>query len=412
MPDTQPPMIPYRLAAETFGSEEMAAARAVLESGRLTMGPNVEAFEREFAAWAGAKHALMVNSGSSANLLAVDAMLRRSDRAGVWNPGDEVLVSALAWPTTIAPIAQLGLVPVLVDVDPKTLALDLESARRVLTDRTRGMFLVHILGRSPSMAPYLEFCKHHGLALIEDACESLGAHDDGTHVGLFGHVGTFSCYFSHHISTIEGGVLLTNDTALRDDLASLRAHGWIRDRTDRDAWKQRLDGLDDRFAFIMGGYNVRPTEIQAACGRVQLTKLDQMLKAREQLAETVAGWVAREVPWLRLVGADCIRPGGVLGRRQRSHSWMTLPFLLRDDAPLSVAEVQARLERAGVETRPIIAGNLARHPIARHLKARVAPSLERCDALLSRGFMVGCHPVPAPGSLATLEAALVGLGKL
>jgi len=162
----------------------------------------------------------------------------------------------------------------------------------------------------------------------------------------------------------------------------------------------------------MGGYNVRPTEIQAACGRVQLTKLDQMLKSREQLAETVSGWVARDVPWLSLAGADCIRPEGIASRRQRSHSWMTLPFLLRDDAPVSVTEVQTRLEQAGVETRPIIAGNLARHPIARHLRARIAPSLERCDALLKRGFMVGCHPIPAPGSLATLEHALAGLAKL
>ena len=401
----------YRLAADTIGEEELAAARAVLESGRLTMGANVQAFEHEFAAWTGAAHAIFVNSGSSANLITVDAMLRRSAGEAPWKAGDEVLVPALAWPTTVWPLVQLGLMPVLVDVDATTLAIDLDSAAAALSPRTRGMFLIHVLGRAPDMDAYTAFCRRHGLALIEDICESLGAHHGGRHAGRFGGMGTFSCYFSHHISTIEGGFVVTDDPELRDDLSSLRAHGWSRDRSDRAEWQARYPALDDRFIFVMGGYNVRATELQAAIGRVQLKKLDAMLVAREQLAARVHGLLERQVPWLELVGADCF-PVEAPTRRERRHSWMTLPLRLRADAPTSVAAVKQRLESMGVETRSIIAGNLGSHPAAARLPLRFAPSLATCDRLLERGFMIGCHPVATPGSLSTLEAALASLATL
>ncbi len=401
----------YRLAAETFDDEEIAAAKAVLDGGRLTMGANVEAFEREFADWTGAAHAVMVNSGSSANLLAVDAMLRRSTGKAPWSAGDEVLVPALAWPTTIWPLAQLGLVPVMVDVDRTTLAIDLDSARAALSPRTRGMVLIHVLGRAADMTVYSAFCERHGLSLIEDTCESLGAHHGGRHSGRFGAVGTFSCYFSHHITTIEGGVLITDDAALRDDLASLRAHGWARDRSDRAKWQENYPALDARFLFVMGGYNVRPTEIQAAIGRVQLRKLDAMLAARERLASEVHAFLTQSVPWLELIGADCL-PKGTTGRRERTHSWMTLAFRLKADAPVPVDAVKARLESKGVETRPIIAGNLSRHPAVSQFTIRLGASLRACDDLLASGFMIGCHPVAPPGSRETLSRALESLAAL
>ena len=146
------------------------------------------------------------------------------------------------------------------------------------------------------MNPYVDFCRQNDLVLIEDACESLGGHFAGRHVGTFGPMGAFSCYFSHHISTIEGGVVITSDAELFDDLQSLRAHGWIRDRGDAAYWKEQYPDIDPRFLFITGGYNVRPTEIQAAVGRVQLRKLDQMLASRERLACRVRDWVAGSAP--------------------------------------------------------------------------------------------------------------------
>lgn len=405
--------IPYPLAADAFGPEEIAAATAVLQSGRVTMGPEVAAFEAEFSEWVGAKHALMVNSGSSANLLAVDAMLRRADGEGRWRPGDEVLVPALAWPTTVWPLAQLGLVPVLVDVDADTLAIDLDSARQALSPRTKGMFLIHVLGRAADLDEYATFCRNAGLSLLEDACETLGAHHRGIHAGLFGEAATFSCYFSHHISTIEGGMIVTNDRALRDDLASLRAHGWVRERSDKLDWAARYPEIDPRFLFVMPGYNVRATEIQAAIGRVQLKKLDSMLEARERLAMRVRGWLENSSPWLELIGASCLplkdeHPT----RKSRTHSWMTLPIRTRSGAAANAATVQRHLETMGVETRPIIAGNIGKHPAARRVPMRQAPSLSQCDRLLSDGFMIGCHPQPQPGSLETLERAIASLATL
>ena len=175
--------VPYPLAAETLGQEEIAAAKAVLDSGRFTMGERVGLFERAFAHCVGARHALMVNSGSSANLLMVDTLVRRTGDISCLAPGDEVLVPGLCWPTTVWPVVQHGLVPVFVDVSPRTLALDLESAAAALGPRTKAMFLVHVLGRAPDMEPYVAFCRKHGLRLLEDACESLGAHSGGRHAG-------------------------------------------------------------------------------------------------------------------------------------------------------------------------------------------------------------------------------------
>lgn len=394
-------MIRYPIAANTIGPEELDAARAVLESGRLTMGAEVEAFEAEFAAWTGARYAVMVNSGSSANLLAVDAMIRRTNGSTPWRSGDEVLVPALAWPTTVWPIAQLGLCPVLVDIDPKTLSIDLMTARRWMTRRTQGIFVTHVLGLAADAYKCLEFCRDNGVALIEDACESLGAHWESRHVGLFGRVGTFSTYFSHHLSTIEGGMLVTDNDGLRDDLVSLRSHGWTRERSDRAKWSDTYPGIDPRFLFATGGYNVRPTEIQAAIGRVQLRKLDAAIAAREKLAIAVRDALPT---WLELIGADALPTSdGSLartGRTVRRHSWMMLPFHVRGG--LSARVVKRTLEDAGVETRPILAGNLARHPAVQQFEIR-AGAAPVADEIMDHGFMVGCHPESSDALMAGLE---------
>lgn len=402
---------PYRLAADTLGADEIAAAKAVLDSGRLTMGERVRTFESEFAAVVGARHAIMVNSGSSANLIMVDTLVRRSEGEAPLRPGDEVLVPALAWPTTVWPLVQLGLVPVFVDIDPISLAIDLESARQALGPRTKAMFLIHVLGRAADMGACQRFCADHGLKLLEDVCESLGAHWGGRHAGTFGDAGSFSFYFSHHISTIEGGMVVTNDAALCDDLRSLRAHGWVRDRSDKARWKERCPGIDERFLFIAPGYNVRPTELQGAIGCVQIGRLEKMLSARESLAGKVAGWLALRAPWLELIGGEILGAARATGVPRR-HSWMTLPFRLRDGAPVTREVVVRRLEERGVETRPIIAGNLARHPAAQRCTHRSAPTLAQSDLLLERGFMIGCHPVLAPGALETLEKAVASLAEL
>lgn len=405
--------VPYPLAINTFDREEIEAVRAVMASGRMTMGERVRAFEREFAAWTGARHAVMVGSGSSANLIMVEAMLRRTVGETPWQVGDEILVSALSWPTTVWPLVQLGLVPVFVDIDPDTLAIDLGSAADALGAKTKGMFLTHVAGHVPDMSAYLAFCRTHGLVLLEDACESLGGHCDGRHSGTFGSAGSCSFYFSHHISTIEGGLLVTSDAELYDDMKSARAHGWVRDRADKETWLEQYPEIDERFMFVMPGYNVRPMELQAAIGSVQLRKLDDMLERRERLASKVDGWLRRSAPWLTLAGRSRLLEEGAKQTRQgRTHSWMTLPLLLAPGAPIKKQALAALLGELQVETRPIIAGNLARHPAMRQIVSRSAPSLAECDEVFARGIMIGCHPVPAPGSLETLERAIEALARL
>jgi CDP-6-deoxy-D-xylo-4-hexulose-3-dehydrase len=400
---------PYRLAADTFGPAEINAAKSVLDSGMLTMGERVRTFEEQFAAWIDADHAVMVNSGSSANLLVTDALLRSTGTRPLLEPGDEVIVPGLAWPTTVWPLVQLGLVPVFVDVDSDTLAIDLESAAEAIGPKTRGMFLIHPLGRAVDLSAYGQFCADRDLVLIEDCCESLGAHSSGAHVGTRGRAGSFSFYYSHHISTIEGGMIATNDPALADDLRGLRAHGWIRDRSDRDTWLNKYSELDPRFLFATMGYNVRPTEIQAAIGSVQLDRLDDMLDARERLALQVRRWLANAAPWLQLIGDVALETSTVRARRKRTHSWMTLPMRILPGSHIDRDAVVRCLERDGVETRPIIAGNLARHPATASVKHRAAAAMPVCDGLLKDGFMIGCHPVIEPESLATLEHAITDL---
>ncbi len=404
----------YSLASTTFGAEEIEAAKAVLDSNQFTMGERVKKFESEFAEWNGSKHAVMVNSGSSSNLLMVDVMLRRSKGTAPWKKGDEVLVPALAWPTTVWPLVQLGLVPVYVDVDPKTLAIDLESAKSVLTPKTKGMFLIHVLGQCADMGATLKFCRENGIALLEDNCESLGANFDGNAAGNFGVAGSYSCFYSHHISTMEGGMITTNDTEIYEDLKSLRAHGWARDRSDKAEWAAKYPDLDPRFMFIMPGYNVRPLEISAAMGSVQLRKLDGMLESRERLATDVAAWTKKSAPWMSLMGSEHLGSSmkGPAGRRKRRHSWMTFPFRVSPEAPVKMAKVKEIFEANGVDTRPIIAGNLARHPANRLAETRSAKSLANCDVLLESGFMIGCHPLVETEGKEALEAAFSALAKL
>jgi CDP-6-deoxy-D-xylo-4-hexulose-3-dehydrase len=402
----------YRLAAETIGPAEIQAAKDALDSGFLTMGQRVRRFEREFAEWIGMDHAVMVNSGSSANLLMVDALLRSTGRSPRLVPGDEVIVPGLAWPTTVWPLAQLGLVPVFVDVDPETLAISLGSAEAAMGPRTRGLFLIHPLGRAIDLLRYAEFCEERGLVLLEDCCESLGAHWAGAHVGTAGLSASFSFYFSHHVSTIEGGMMATNDAGLADDLRGLRAHGWIRDRADGMAWAERHPDLDPRFLFATVGYNVRPTEIQAAIGSVQLTRLDEMLAAREALARDVHAMLAEFAPWLELIGGEILGEGASPSRRGRRHSWMTLPLRVRADAPVDRDALVGHLEQRGIETRPIIAGNLALHPAVGTVEHRRAADMRHCDALLRRSLMIGCHPVLPADSRSALEDAVAGLASL
>jgi CDP-6-deoxy-D-xylo-4-hexulose-3-dehydrase len=259
----------FPLATSTWDQAEYDALQNVIASGRFTMGPLVRRFEEQFAEAFGSKHAVMVNSGSSANLVAI-AAAALDDRNRL-EPGDEIIVPAVSWATTYYPIHQYGLTLRFVDIDPHTLNLDLDQVEAAIGPRTRGVFAVNLLGNPVDYARLAAICDAHDLLLWEDNCESLGATFEGKAAGTFGQMGTFSAFFSHHISTMEGGIVLTDDEKLSQMLTSLRAHGWTRELpVENHVHPKSGDEFDDLFRFVLPGYNVRPLEMSGALGIEQL----------------------------------------------------------------------------------------------------------------------------------------------
>jgi CDP-6-deoxy-D-xylo-4-hexulose-3-dehydrase len=374
------------LADDSFGDEEKHAMISVIESGHYTMGEKVAEFEDAFSYWLGSSHSVMVNSGSSANLLLVYSQIVSSFKNDLMKPGDEVLVPALLWPTTIWPLIQFGLKPVLVDIDLESLAMDLEDSQCKVTKKTKAVFLIHVLGYACEMNDYVSFCQDHNLILLEDCCESFGAFDKERSVGTFGVGGTFSHFFSHHLTTMEGGTITTNSLELADDLKSMRAHGWVRNRTDIDTISSKYPELDKRFLFLMPGFNVRPMEIQAAVGLVQLKRIDELLSYRDYFAKHVID-TFHQIDWLRIAGSKRTNIG--VERQKRDHSWMNISFILNEDCPVTLQEVVNIFETSGVETRPIITGNFANQPAASYI-ANIT-SYPNAQILTDQGFMIGCH---------------------
>lgn len=373
------------LNASTFGEDEIGAAIEVLRSGFVTMGERCFEFEDLFAQALGVKNAVFVNSGSSANLLAFFALANAevplSGGRRRLEPGSEVIVPAVTWSTTVWPIVQAGAIPVLVDSDPVTLQMDLAAAERAIGPKTAAICPVHVLGNAVPMKPVLELAERHSLWVVEDTCEALGTRQGGRPVGTLGHIGTFSFFFSHHITTIEGGMLVTDDDALAELFRCMRAHGWTRHLKHRDAVERQHPDIDPRFMFVNTGFNVRPTEINAAFGKHQLAKLNGFNARRVAIArkwiDELAALAPHFVPMRPVQGTDA--------------TWFGFPVICRDRATRD--GLRAHLESKGVETRPIICGNLARQPAFRNVAHRVAGSLVGADRIMDSGLFWGSHPL-------------------
>jgi CDP-6-deoxy-D-xylo-4-hexulose-3-dehydrase len=374
------------LTSNLLGKEEISAAKAVLDSGFLTMGKLCEQFEREFAAYIGVEHAVMVNSGSSANLLAMFALVNPlvpvEGRRRRLRPGDEVIVPALTWSTTIWPVIQVGATPVLVDCDPRTLQMTAAAIEAAITPKTAAIVLVHVLGGACNVTDIRAIAEKNGLWLFEDTCESLGVLWDGRKVGSFGDMASFSFYFSHHITTIEGGMVVTRSRRLADLLRSMRAHGWARDMSDAAELAVRYPDIDPRFMFVTTGFNVRPTEINAAIGLEQLKRLEGFNAKRRKIAQRFDRGLAelQQAGQLQLVEYDprCVPApfGYAVVCRTRE----------------MCKGLRQQLEASGVETRPIICGNMVRQPAFAHLDYRVSGNLRGADQIMDCGVYWGPHP--------------------
>jgi CDP-6-deoxy-D-xylo-4-hexulose-3-dehydrase len=385
----------FPLATSSWDEDEYAALQRVIESGRFTMGPLVAQFEREFAGHFGAGFGVMVNSGSSANLLAVAAAVLdpRSDLKA----GDEVLVTAVSWATTYYPLQQYGLVAKFIDIDLDTLNMDLDLAEAAIGPKTKAIFAVNLLGNPNDFARLSAIAEKYGLLVLEDNCESLGATFDGKAAGTFGQMGTFSAFFSHHISTMEGGVILTDDEQLHQILTSLRAHGWTRELPQENFVHHKSgDMFDDLFRFVLPGYNVRPLEMSGALGIEQLKKVPSLIEGRRSNAAYFAD---------RFSELDTVR----VQREVGSSSWFGFSLVLEGTLAGRRSEVVEALAAASIESRPIVAGNFTRNPVMSYLDAIVPDSLPAADKVHFDGLFVGNHHFPVEPAIDSLFETLARL---
>ena len=368
----------YKLAASTWGPEEARAAKGIIDSGDYTMGKNVAAFEVEFARYFGMRFGVMVNSGSSANLISVAALCFKHERP--LQRGDEVIVPAISWATTFHPLQQYGLKLRFVDVDIQTLNIDVRQLGEALTPKTRAIVAVSILGNPAALDEISEFANRHGLYLLEDNCESMDAELQGRKTGTFGHLNTFSFFFSHHISTMEGGMILTDDEELAHLCLSLRAHGWTRDLPGTGpVYKRSGSDQFEAYRFILPGYNVRPLEIEAAVGREQLKKLPEFTaQRRRNLAH-----------FKELFGDD---DRFIIQHENGRSSAFSFTIILNPRYDPNRAAIFAALAAADIQFRIITGGNFLRHDVLRFYDYTiVGGAVPKADIVHDLGFFVGNH---------------------
>jgi len=372
--------------------ELMIAVEAVLDFW-LTAGPQAAAFEERLARLVGLRHALAVNSGSSANLVAFSALCsRRLERP--LEPGDEVITPAMCFPTTVAPIVQNSLVPVFVDCEPGTYNLDPAQLELALSDRTRALFFAHILGNPADMDLVMAFARAHDLYVIEDVCEAMGSTYDNQAVGTFGDLATLSFYPAHHITTGEGGAVLTDDPRLARIARSLR--DWGRDcQCSYDSppegacgrrFEWQIPGLDEpydhRYLYSEIGYNLKMTDIQAAIGLAQLDKFPDFVAARKRNFK-------RLYQELKLYEEFLLLP---IWSERADPSWFAFPITVRPGAPFTRHDLTVFLEERNIETRLLFTGNIVRQPGYRHIEHRTVGDLPNSDLVLRASFFVGVYP--------------------
>ena len=379
------------LASSGLRESDIELVIQVLRSGNLTMGSQVKKFEKLMCDYLNVNHFIMVNSGSSANLLMLEALIRPTKSKPKLHPGEGVLVPAIAWPTTIWPIIQLGLIPLFVDVNLETLVIDLVKAQQLI-DTTQipvaGIFPIHPLGYAIPPSEIDLFSKKNNLVLINDVCESLGSWSEGLHAGTSGIAGSFSFYFSHHITTMEGGGIATNDADYADDLRSMRSHGWSRDRSDVADWSTKVSQNEAKFLFVSTGYNVRPLEIEAVIGSSQIKDIDLFIEKRRNIAQKVHNSLLGSK--LRIIGAKNLIDKSI----EKSHSWMLIPIYVSGQNSIErKKEIIKILEEKGIETRPVLTGNFLAQPAIKRISryAVESNSFKVAQDITDNGFLIGAH---------------------
>jgi len=382
----------YPLALSSWGQEEIDAIHAVIKKDQYSMSHYVAEFEKDFAKKFGSRFAVMVNSGSSANLLAIDAL--RYKKQNPLQAGDEIIVPSVSWSTTYYPIYQCGMKLVFVDIDVNTLNLDVTQLENALSEKTKAIFVPNILGNPADLVFLQEFCKKYNLYLIEDNCESMGAKINNKFAGTFGICGTFSTFFSHHISTMEGGVIVTDDEEIYHILLCIRSHGWTRHLPkENQLCKKNESDFYESFRFILPGYNFRPVEMSGAIGIEQLKKLDQFIDARRLNAEYFNQLFAEDNRF-------------ILQKENDYSSWFGFSFILNKNANCSRDEIIKKLKAANIDVRPIVSGNFLQNEVLNYLNYRIVGNHQAAQQVHNYGFFLGNHHVDMRAHLDYCKAKL------
>jgi CDP-6-deoxy-D-xylo-4-hexulose-3-dehydrase len=379
-------------SGKLLGSKEIKNMVEASLDGWLTAGRFNEAFEKELAKFLGIRHVLTVNSGSSANLVAFNTLTSPKLGSRAIQKGDEVISVAAGFPTTVNPILQFGAVPVFVDIELGTYNIDASLIENAITPKTKAIMLAHTLGNPFNLEVVTELCKKYKLWLVEDCCDALGSTYHGQLVGTFGDIATLSFYPAHHITMGEGGAVFTNSDELRSIAESIRDWGRDcycgpgKDNTcgKRFDWKlgELPHGYDHKYTYSHLGYNLKITDMQAACGLAQLERLPEFIQARKKNFEFLKNELSKLEEFLILPAASS----------GSDPSWFGFPITLKKTTPVNRLDLLTYLDQERVGTRLLFAGNLTRQPSLKGQKFRVASDLINTDLVMQNTFWVGVQP--------------------
>ena len=403
-----PGQTPIPPSGKVLGAEEFVLMVDAVLDGWLTTGPFNQRFEKSLAARLGVNHVLTCNSGSSANLLALSALTSPTLGERALRAGDEVITAAAGFPTTVNPILQNGLIPVFVDSEIPTYNPSPAQIEAAIGPRSKAIMLAHTLGNPFAASEIRALADRHGLWLIEDCCDSLGSHYRGQQVGSFGHIGTLSFYPAHHITKGEGGAVFTTDPKLRKLLESFRDWGrdcWCKPGCDNtcgqrfnQAHGELPPGYDHKYVYSHAGYNLKITDMQAACGLAQLARLDEFCAARRR------NFAFLQQKLLPLAQDFFILPQATA---ESDPSWFGFPLTLRENLPFARVELLRFLDQRKIGTRLLFAGNLTRQPYFADRHYRVSSTLTQADIIMERTFWLGVWPGLDEAQLTYMAESLV-----
>ena len=369
----------YPLIENPYRKSDISEALKVLKSRRLTIGPVTDKFQNSFTKKLGSKFSLMVNSGSSANLLALQCLINPYRKKRL-KPGDEVLIPSLCWSTSLWPIIQSGLKPKFVDIDLDSLNINLNDLKKKITKKTKAILIVHVLGNCVDMSELMRVVKKHNLILIEDTCESLGTKYKNKYLGTFGDFSSFSFYSSHQISSGEGGMICCKNNDDHEIIKSLRAHGWSRGLKNEKKIAAANKHLDSRFIFYNSGFNLRSTDIAASIGLNQFKDIDQFIKKRSINRDKILKIFKKKIKMMKYLSF-------IDANNHVKASWFGIPILL--SKKINRNKFLKKIEKLGVETRPIISGNFLKQPSIKKYKLNKKSNFKNSDIVNNHGFFIG-----------------------